>query len=167
MPKKTLDTIIESKNHYLIQVKENQPTLLKEIQEIGQKVSKDTNIVTEKKGCITSTWKTKKYSFGSKLGKWKSIKTLLIVHKTIIEKDKTICSTRYYISDRKCRAKQFNKRIREHWGIENLSHRTKDVNFKQDKNKTKNHNSAIIRGVFNTIAINHLNTIYKQKKKRK
>ena len=165
--KKTLDKIIETKNHYLVQVKENQPKFLKEIQEVEQKIAKDIDRVEEKEGCITTTWTIAKHHFKSNLEKWNSVKTLLIVHKTIIENNETISTIRYYVSDRKCGAKQFNKRIRAHWGIENLAHRAKDMNFKQDKNKAKNHNSAIVRGVFNTIAINHLNMIYNKKKENK
>ncbi len=163
MPKKTLDKIIETQNHYVVQVKKNQPNLFKELQEKREQLPQEVDIVVEVKGVVSTSWEVKKYEFESKLDKWKTAITLLIVQKTIIRDNETILSTRYYISDRNCTAKQFNKRIRQHWGIENLAHRPKDMNFNQDKNKAKNHNAAVVRGVFNTIAANHLNILYRQK----
>lgn len=46
--------------------------------------------------------------------------------------------------------------VRAYWNIENLLHYTRDVHFKQDKNRISDTNIAPMFAVFNTIAINLL-----------
>lgn len=157
MPKKTLDDIVENGNHYVIQVKKNQPKLLQAIKQLPHQQSHtDTHIVEEKKNGIKTTWQTYKYAYTNPL--WKSVLTAVIVCKTLIKADNTvICTKRFYVSDKTdLMAKQLNEGIRGHWGIENNAHKPKDMQFNQDKNKTKEISAAVNRAILNTIAVNFL-----------
>ncbi len=153
MQKKTLDTIVESGNSFIVQVKENQPNLCKEIRKVEHKFNyKDTHIINKNENAVKNTWQIYQYPFKSELEKWKSINTLLVVHKTIIGKERLVHYKRYYFSDNQiCKAEDFNHAIRNHWGIENYAHRPKDICFNQDENQINIHNKAVNVAVFNTL----------------
>ena len=138
-------------------MKKNQPKLLQAIKQLPHQQSHtDTHIVEEKKNGIKTTWQTYKYAYTNPL--WKSVLTAVIVCKTLIKADNTvICTKRFYVSDKTdLTAKQLNEGIRGHWGIENNAHKPKDMQFNQDKNKTKEISAAVNRAILNTIAVNFL-----------
>lgn len=161
MPKKTLDAIVESGNDYVVQVKGNQPKLAEAIEKIAKKEKHtDTHVVEEKKNGIKTTWQTYQYPYTNPL--WKSVLTAIVVCKTLIKADNTVIHTkRFYVSNKaNLTAQELNQGIRGHWGIENNAHKPKDMQFNQDKNKTKEISAAINRAIFNTLAVNFLTHKY-------
>jgi len=88
---------------------------------------------------------------------WHSINRFIVTQKTVICKGLRTTTMSYRISD-VCNisAEGFANGIGGHWGIENKSHWVRDVNFKEDDNKIKDNNSAVIMAVINTIAVNFL-----------
>lgn len=169
MPKKTLDEIVESGNDYTVQVKANQPNLCKELQLTEQTTPyTDTHIIQQDKNGVKTTWQAYQYPFTSSLDKWKTIATLLVIHKITIVNHTLTYHKRYYISNNNTyKAQDFNEGIRAHWHIENYAHRPKDMCFNQDENQINIHNNAVNRAIFNTIALNNLTNEYKEDEPKK
>ena len=59
---------------------------------------------------------------------------------------------RYYISSLTLSAKEINKLIRSHWGIENSLHWILDVNFGEDKSRKRKGYSTENYALINKIA---------------
>lgn len=165
MPKKTVKQIVESGNHYTIQVKSNQPKLLQDIQKTFKETAyRDTHIMEECEHGIKTTWQLYCYNYTNNLKEWETIGIANRVCKTVIEADNTVTySERVYISNKKdVLAKEFNEGIRGHWGIENKAHKPKDMAFNQDGNKVKHINAAFNRAIINTLAVNLLTKEYEE-----
>lgn len=133
---------------YVLQVKNNQKTLLENIED-SFSVKKTTDIdITE--DCGHGRVEVRKCSVVSDLEfienahKWKDLKTIVrIESKTYFKKTaKEILGTRYYISSLPANAKLLNESIRSHWSIENNLHWNLDVIFKED-NQAKRNQTAI------------------------
>jgi predicted transposase YbfD/YdcC len=166
LSKKTLDRIAGGGNDFTVQVKANQPRLCRELRQTEQTVPyTGTHIMEEDKNGIKTTRQLYRYPFTSGLDKWKTVATLLVVHKTTIADQVLTHYKRYYISNNDTfKAQDFNEGIREHWHIENYAHRPKDMCFNQDKNQTAIHNNAVNRAIFNTMALNNLTHRYREDK---
>ena len=72
-------------------------------------------------------------------------------------------ATRYYISSLKIDAKQLQKMIRLHWGIENKLHWALDVAFGEDASRKRAGNAAQNFSVLSKIALNLLRADKKTK----
>lgn len=132
------------------------------------------DVITEKLRGKMVTRKVSVHDFDDTLlgNKWKGIKSVIVVERTIKLKDQTTHETSFYISHLnktimdsiyeennmekiKISAK-FQTCVREHWGIENRLHWVKDVILNEDDNGVKNHNLAVNTAIFNTMGINIL-----------
>lgn len=157
MSKKTLKTIIESKNNYLVQVKGNQPNLLKALKETAE---------TQKP---ISTYENKEKSRGRNEHRkvllfkpidsippgWIELNSIIHVERIAKRKGKITNEKTFYISSLKSEdAELFAKGIRGHWSIENRLHWVKDVMQNEDKAAIKKGNGIEALSVFRNIAIN-------------
>ncbi|WPO38808.1 hypothetical protein R9C00_12270 [Flammeovirgaceae bacterium SG7u.111] len=82
-PKKTVDAILEGGNHYVIQVKRNQPSLFNEIQDIiVNDIPLDFYETHEKGHGRRSSWYVTVYdaSFSYKAKEWGNLQRLVHVH---------------------------------------------------------------------------------------
>lgn len=166
MLKKTVNAILDSGNHYVLQVKANQPKLFEAIiQSTLQEKPTDTYQIQEKAHGRNTTWLVSIYQPNQAINQlgWRALNTLICIRKTIQQKEKNTKqitksqSVSYRISDLiDLTAQKFAQGIRQHWGIENRIHWVKDVNFKEDNNGIKDETSAVIMALFNTIALNFL-----------
>jgi predicted transposase YbfD/YdcC len=156
IPKKTIQTIIECNQHYVAQVKANQPTLHQniqahvEIQPLDSFLEEDSTHgrrVTRITQTFTVTNETIKQN-------WSNIQTYIIVHRTRLEKGKTSYEKAFFISDLSLNAQAFHQIIRQHWRIENKLHWVKDVIHKEDKNRIRTGTGPVSASVFSSIAIN-------------
>jgi hypothetical protein len=108
--KKTIETIINSGNHYLAAVKGNQHKLYQAVK--TQFVEHDSfNNIVKGHGRIEKRKVSTAY-LDLKLSKWSSIKTLIKIESERQLRYKTEFSTRYYISDLTESAFEFYQRIR-------------------------------------------------------
>lgn len=160
IPKKTIETIVASGNHYVAQVKGNQKTLFQEVQRIIVDQPPLDYFETYEKGHgRQSSWHVRVFDAqqSHKAQEWKNLRRVIHVHRIRKENDKEAHENSLYISDRfETKAKFFHTGIRGHWGIENRLHWVKDVIFKEDKNKIREGTGPIAATVFTTIAINIL-----------
>lgn len=168
-PKKTTVEIVESGNHYVLQVKKNQKYLQQEMMAIARTAKvKDSHECHQKAHGRRTSWSVTTFDLQQEHCPegWKNLKTLIVTDKRVIQKVKankpnagkeTLSqSTSYRISDLNLDAKEFHKGIRGHWGIENRLHWVKDVNFNEDHNRIKNKQGAVNMSIFTTLAINYL-----------
>ena len=147
-----VDAIIEGKGHYLITVKDNQPTLLKEAKEAFAEVeSKDFEGVTcyresdRGHGRIEErTYDALPVAKESPLReKWQNLQTLMMGIFQREVKGEVSCHVRYMISDLPYKSvKRLGRCFRRHWGIENRLHWVLDVSFGEDGNRTREGNGA-------------------------
>jgi len=155
LSKKTLETIVESGNHYIVQVKGNQKKLLEQIKQNtdNDDCCTDYNVEETRGRGRTEIRKTFLYKDISGISKeWATLCRLIRVERYVYKKNKKSHETAYYISDIVSnKAAYFAKHIRGHWGIENRLHWVKDVTMKEDDSKIKKgsapENFSIIRNI--------------------
>ncbi len=146
---------MESRNDYVIQVKENQPKLLKAIKQTIRNTSPvDKDYTLEKNRGRTEEREVYVYSNidNALYSNWSGMKRIIHVVSTGIRNGTKYCNDRYYISNKICEnASVYNKGIRDHWGIENGLHWVKDVILIEDKSllldMERSENMSLIRNV--------------------
>jgi len=156
--KKTLETIIKSKNDYIVQVKGNQKKLFEQIK---------ANVATKK--YLMHTYQERSLLRGrdelriTKVYKnlegispeWFGIKRIIETTRYVKTKKSQTIEIVYHISSvAKNKADFFANHIRSHWGIENRLHWVKDVQMKEDKSKTKSGNAPENLSIMRNISIN-------------
>jgi predicted transposase YbfD/YdcC len=150
--KKTIETIINSGNHYLAAVKGNQHKLYQAVK--TQFVEHDSfNNIVKGHGRIEKRKVSTAY-LDLKLSKWSSIKTLIKIESERQLRYKTEFSTRYYISDLTESAFEFYQRIRGYWGVENKVHYVRDVTQGEDKSRIRTNPLPQIFAVARNLALN-------------
>ena len=163
--------IRERGGDYLLTVKDNQPTLLEDIQTcFGQAF--DTDFA----GLKHDTFKREDRAHGrvetryytiltdppglSQAHLWKDLRVIgmCVAERTLTGKEMTT-DTRYFIGSRTASAKTYGQALRNHWGIENTLHWQLDVSFAEDKNRaSKRHqveNLALLRRLAVTLLEQH------------
>jgi len=157
LSKKTLETAKETGNDVIVQVKENQPNLLKDCLEIAEKMTADDDYrepVKKARHRIESRYVeifTK--PLFSDPAKWELVEAVIKVERTRMVFDTTSkCwkdarETSYYISTTEVSAEKCCQAIRNHWGIENRNHYVKDVSMHEDTSRIRVHPNifAILR----------------------
>ena len=87
---------------------------------------------------------------------WIAISSIIRITSTRIIRDKTSVENRLYISSLNSNAKDFNRYIRQHWGVENSLHYTLDVTFNEDQQRKRDKNAAQNFSIIQKVALNLL-----------
>lgn len=165
MPKKTLEDIVGSQNHTILQVKDNQPTLHKVCQKICQSYNPIDKTYTrdlghgrfDKRYCyvFSNPSLLNRYLTGC----WKEhIKCIVLVHRerrvrdTRTEKWILSIEDSYYVSTRLGIAKDLLEIIRGHWGIENKNNHVRDESMGEDYSRIRVKPDIMVR--FRSFALN-------------
>jgi predicted transposase YbfD/YdcC len=145
---------------YLLAVKENQGTLLDDIQYSFRdiKVENKHSYITkdhgriERRTCKVLT--NLKQIEGRK--KWKNLKSIIQIktYREQVISGKKQEQTRYYISSTWKSAELFNHGVRKHWAIENSLHWVLDVQMNEDKIRKRKENSAENFSIIRKVALN-------------
>ena len=157
--KKTIDSIVENNNYYVLPVKENQKNLNKKIKFLAEKAKCPISkyISSEKNRGRKEIRKVEVFEndFQKDLeySGFKQCKYIVKVTRNVTLKSKTTNEIIYYISNLKASASEFNKGIRNHWLIESM-HWIKDVVFKEDKACITKTQSAENFSIMRSFAIN-------------
>lgn len=158
------EKIIENKADYILAVKENQKQLLEEIIDefkFAKEIEIDTNIdighgrIETRKCSVISNF----LFIENKDEKWKKLNQVIKIEsiREFKNSNKPIeKATRYYISSLENNAKEYQKNIRSHWGVENKLHWTLDVGFSEDASRKRNKNAAQNYSILLKIALNLL-----------
>ena len=75
---------------------------------------------------------------------------------------KSSCETSFYLSSRTLEAKTAAAAVREHWGIENTSHYSRDVSFREDASRIRKNPGVFARlrsFAYNILKSNQTDTI--------
>jgi predicted transposase YbfD/YdcC len=155
--------IVENNADYILAVKENQKQLLEDVKDefhFSKKPSIDETLdsghgrIETRKCTIVSD-----FLFIKENSKWCDLKSVIKIEsiREFKNSDKpTEKAVRYYISNRIDSAKNFQKHIRSHWGVENKLHWTLDVAFSEDASRKRNKNAAQNFSIILKIALNLL-----------
>lgn len=162
MSKKTTQVIIESGNHYIIQVKANQGNLHKQIKMNIQNDSLSVDIYEETITIRGRREYRKVYVSKNIQGisdEWIGLNRIIKVERIVTRKAKISHETAYYITSLKTvKAQRIACHIKQHWGIENRLHWVKDVCMKEDISKTAKKNAAANISLLRNITINLFRT---------
>ncbi|GHT95404.1 hypothetical protein FACS1894122_12860 [Alphaproteobacteria bacterium] len=141
MPKKTLELAEKAGAILITQVKNNQPSLLKQI-EHGCQTYKPTVVISDNVDKEHGRIEQRTYEIFESLpmlNKWhdewpflrKIIRVTRFREEIGIDKKPSI-TTSYYVSNGKLEPEKYAKCIREHWFIENKLHHLKDATCRED-----------------------------------
>ncbi len=84
---------------------------------------------------------------------WMHINSAIKVRRWGTRQDTIYEETAFYLSNMKLDAQSFGTGIRNHWMIENLLHREKDVQQNEDHNKVRKKNLATIISLLQTLVL--------------
>ncbi len=171
--KKTFAAVRKAKSHLLVQVKENQPGLLRKIREIAEAEAIPECFETVDKD-KRSRHETRNYEVfdvtpGLKNSDWAGLVSCIIrvTRTTLMRRAKTgmwdrreeVC---YYACSKAISAKQAANAIRNHWGIENRNHYVRDVSMLEDMSRIRINPGIFARArsfALNILRINFENNI--------
>lgn len=144
---------MESGNHYVIQVKRNQPKLWGHLEEqLRGLAPTDEFMATERSKGSLHTWLAQVYDLPSEPPGWKNARRLVCVGKVTGEGRPCL---RLFVSDLAMTdAERYYRGIRGHWAIENGLHWPKDVYHGEDDNGIRHPNGAVNCSLIGTIALN-------------
>jgi predicted transposase YbfD/YdcC len=160
--KNIAEKIIKSGGQYLLAVKENQRSLLDDIEysfrdlkvaDTAKTIEKSHGRMEERKCEII-----KDLGMIEKSENWCELKTLVKIStkRTEIIKNRTSTETRFYISSHNQTAEEINQVARGHWGIENRLHWQLDVTYDEDHSRIRMGNGAENFTTIRKIALNIL-----------
>jgi predicted transposase YbfD/YdcC len=151
--------IVDGGGDYILTVKDNQPTLLADIQECFDHAAE-----TEFQDTAYSCHKTQERGHGREETRfyhvienpdipskpeWKGLQVIGMCYSECKRGDKQTSEVRYFIGSRQAKARTYGQGLRNHWGIENKLHWQLDVTFGEDDNRfNKRHgaeNLALVR----------------------
>jgi predicted transposase YbfD/YdcC len=152
---------------YILTVKDNQPTLLADIQQaFAQAAEKDFA------GLDHDTHETWDKGHGREeyrcytvlhdvadIGQadaWAGLTTIGICYSERTSHGSTSEETRYFIGSKKATAKVYGKALRNHWGIENSLHWQLDVTFDEDHNRVTKRHAAENLGLLRRLTLSLL-----------
>lgn len=169
--------IIAKGGHYLIAVKDNQPTLFEnviaQIEETFEKGHSQTFATNkghgrhEKRWCLVMNADKESYNFRD----WPGIKSIIAVDSDVVKTDRSgkkkhSQATRYFVSSTVMEADQALEIIRAHWGIEINLHWCLDVSFEEDTAGVQLENAAINLSVLRKFSLNSLTAVKGKKSLR-
>jgi predicted transposase YbfD/YdcC len=151
--KEIAQKIVDQGADYILTVKDNQPHLLEDIQQVlGQAL--ETNFA----GLEHDTWESRTRGHGREecrrytvlhstaglrnASEWAGLTTIGLCCTERIVKGKRSDEVRYFIGSRKASARTYGQALRQHWGIENSLHWQLDVTFGEDDNRVSQRNAA-------------------------
>jgi predicted transposase YbfD/YdcC len=154
-----VEGIRDQRGHYVLAVKDNQPTLHADLQQVFEDglnsdfadVDHDTH-ATEEAAHGRLTERTY-HAIGiprdhPQRERWRDLRTLVLATSCVTVGAEETWETRMFISDLRPRAKSLGHAVRKHWGIENGQHWVLDVSFHEDTARQQDrHGSANLGAV--------------------
>jgi predicted transposase YbfD/YdcC len=154
-----VEGIREQKGHYVLAVKDNQPTLHADLQQVVEDglnsdfadLHHDTH-TTEEAAHGRLTERTNQAieipRDHPQRKRWRDLRTLVLATSCVTKDEEETWETRMFISDLRPRAKSLGDAVRKHWGIENGQHWVLDVSFHEDTARQQDrHGSANLGAV--------------------
>jgi len=158
-----VDAVVAGGGHYVVTLKDNQPTLLNETKAIfSEHQSNGFEGVERYQESSQGHGRIEKRTYyavplpedSPVQKKWRNLKTLVtgIFYRNVQGKESR--EIRYMISDLPCdQIQRIGRSFREHWGIENCLHWVLDVSFGEDANRTRTGHAAENLGKLRRLAL--------------
>jgi predicted transposase YbfD/YdcC len=148
------EQIVQAKGHYILQVKDNQPTLHAKVEALMKEAILENLVgwkgsqfqdVDSGHGRIETrqVWLTTevKWLGDELLGLWPGLKAVAAVERKreVMGKEIRVSTERHYyiLSNPRCSAERAGAIIRGHWSIENSLHHVLDVSFDEDQSRVR------------------------------
>jgi len=162
-----VEGIRERKGHYLLAVKDNQPTLHSDLHQVFEDglntdfadVRQDTHTTQESAhGRLTErTYQAIEIPRDHpQRERWRDLRTLVLATSCVTGGEKETWETRMFISDLRPRARSLGDAIRRHWGIENGQHWVLDVSFHEDAARQQDRNGSANLGAVRRLIVSLL-----------
>lgn len=160
--------IIQGGGHYVLAVKENQPTLHAKVQTLlDEAIQQNFKGVSGDWCCQTSKghgrietrtcWSTGEVHWLKGIGSWKGLASVAAVEAQRTIKGKLEKERRYFISSLDGEdAQALAEAVRMHWGVENPLHWILDVQFNEDQSRIRKGYGAENLSRLRRIALNKL-----------
>jgi predicted transposase YbfD/YdcC len=170
--KETAALIVKKQADYVLNVKDNQPTLKNDLEEYvqdgGLRKNMDTFTTREKNGGrieVRTGFVTHDIDWLYGKDEWKNIACIGAINRQFTYKGETTDEWHYYISSRKLTAESLLKHVRLEWSVESM-HWLLDVHFGEDYCRVVDESVQQVLNVVRKIALNCVKT-YKRKSKSK
>jgi predicted transposase YbfD/YdcC len=169
--KATAKQIMAQGADYIMAVKDNQPTLAQDIEELFDTAVQDTLPVTsvdrastvekghgriEERDCAVILDQAYLFYLRSVHKDWPELNSLVKVDSHRIINGQEERHTRYFISSLTCGAAEMLRHVRAHWGIENSLHWVLDIGFREDESRVRKGHGAENLSRLRHIAVNLL-----------
>lgn len=162
--KKTAAKIREQNADYILQVKKNQPTLFRELEDLFAQYAEDN---FESRACRVHRKRERNRSRNeervcmvapapSSLKRrrmWKDIKTVGMVYRHREVDGAASDEVSYFISSLPPKVRLHSKHIRSHWSVENTLHWSLDVTFTEDSSRIRKGFAPEIASMFRRLAL--------------
>lgn len=154
--KKSAEKIIEEGGEYVFVVKDNIPTLKKDIELYVQNEEMEEISKTEKNGGRIekrTAYVTQDIDWLTGKEKWKDLKTIGAIHTEFTKGETTSSEWHYYISSAELSAEELLKHARLEWAVESM-HWLLDVHYQEDKTKVWDMNIQKTLNILRKIGLN-------------
>ena len=142
--------------HLIVQLKDNQPNLCQEAEALRAAAKPLSSVQTvdakARNRHETRTITVFDATSAAKDTEWEThVSAIIHVERAVHTRQaatglwKSSCETSFYLSNRPVTAEIAGDAIRKHWGIENTSHYTRDVTFREDASRIRINPGIIAR----------------------
>jgi predicted transposase YbfD/YdcC len=162
-----VEAIRDREGHYLLAVKDNQPTLSADLQQVFEDalnsdfadVDRDTHTTVE---AAHGRYTERTYDAiaiprdHAQRKRWRDLRTLVLATSCVTRGEAETWETRMFISDLRPRARSLGDAIRKHWGIENGQHWVLDVSFHEDTARQQDRHGSANLGAIRRLIVSLL-----------
>lgn len=179
--KEITQKITEKGADYVLGLKENQPTMRREVQEFFNAAKQEPQNYTSVKSVRTTDaghgrvetrtyYLTTEIEWFESLAEWRNLRAFGMVLSRVVQSDRITEDVRYFITSLED-VSVFAEAVRKHWGIENSLHWCLDMTFREDLSRIrKNHsaeNMVVVRHMALNVLKNHPAKISIARKRRR
>jgi predicted transposase YbfD/YdcC len=156
LPKKTFEAATIANAHLIVQLKENQPTLCQNVEAVSASAEPQSSVRTidQKRRNRHETRAVTVFDAASAVAgtEWEphvaaivKVERAINVRQSATGLGKLSLETSFYLSGRPVAANLAAHAIRKHWAIENKSHYTRDVTFREDASRIRTNPGIVAR----------------------
>jgi predicted transposase YbfD/YdcC len=165
--KEIVDEIRQTKAHYVLAVKGNQPHLFEDLHEHFEGVLEcEEALPTEQRyetNEVGHGRQEQRFYYATPVpdtlrhrGAWRDLASVGCVVTITQREGKEVGEVRYYISDQKPDAKRLARAARSHWSIENSQHWVLDIAFREDDRRQQDRHGAANLATVRRLAVSLL-----------
>lgn len=152
MPKKTIEAATQAQARILVQLKDNQPSLLHNVETVCSSrnpTSSDTEVTAGRGRHETRTAELFNAATAVAGTEWQSLINVIVrLTRDVLHRDASTglwsrtSEVTYYVANAPVSARTAATAIRCHWHVENSLHYTRDVTFQEDQSRIR-HNPGV------------------------